>query len=184
MEKTYLIDGYNVIHAAPQLKRTLRDSGIEQARANLLNAVAAFAERHKGRCIVVFDGVAESGVVSPRVEAVFSRDRSADDVIREHAMRERAMRDGSRLVVVSSDLEILATARANMAEIVQSKSFAAQLTLGTHSTGLAPDPGPSAKAAARPHRIAEARERSEKPGAISRDDLDEWKKLFGMTDEE
>lgn len=170
MERTYVIDGYNVIHSSPELKRTLRNAGAERARADLLNAVAGFAERVSARCIVIFDGEAAAGAVTPRVSAVSSHRRSADDLIREHARAE-----GKRLVVVSSDLEIIATARVNMAEIVPSKAFAAGLHLGTHSAGLAPP----ADGAARPHRIAELRERSEKPGAVSRDDLDEWKKLFG-----
>lgn len=171
MQKTYIVDGYNVIHASPALKRTLRGAGAERARTELLNAVAGFAERKNALCIVVFDGVVAEEQVTPKVRAVSSRARSADEVI-----REQARVDGKRLVVVSSDLEIIQTARANMAEIVHSKAFAAELTAGTHSKGLA---APPADGSSRPHRIAEQRERSEKPGSISGDDMEEWKRLFG-----
>lgn len=171
MEKTYIIDGYNVIHASPQLKRTLNATGAERARTELLNAIAGFAERNNAQCIVVFDGVVETGVITPRVRVVSSRERSADEII-----RDRARTDGKRLSVVSSDLEIVQTARVNMANLIHSKAFAAQLTLGTHSQGLATPPSDGS---ARPHRIAELRECSEKPGGVSGDDIEEWKRLFG-----
>jgi predicted RNA-binding protein with PIN domain len=170
MQKTYIIDGYNVIHAAPELKRVLNQSGIEQARGALLNAVAGFAEKKNCSCIVVFDGVVDAEHVTPRVRAVSSRDRSADDVIRDESRR-----NGKNLAVVSNDLAIIHTARVNMATVVPSKAFAAELTIGTHSRGLAPPQDGSA----RPHRIAELKERSEKPGSVSGEDLDEWKRLFG-----
>ncbi len=174
MQRTYVIDGYNVVHASPELRRTMKEVGPERAAGDLLNAVAGFAERHDCRCIVVFDGVARQaesgGRITHRVQAVSSRDRSADDLI-----RELSRRDGPRLVVVSSDMEIVGTARATMSEVLPSKAFAAKLTLGTHSDGL----GPPADGSARPHRIAELRERSEKPGGMSRDDVEEWKRLFG-----
>ncbi|MEP7219345.1 MAG: NYN domain-containing protein [Bacteroidota bacterium] len=171
MKKIYVIDGYNVLHAATELKRTLDAFGIDKARGDLMNAIATFAERKKCDCIVVFDGVVDEGNLSTRVRVLSSRTRSADDIIREHA-RE----NGRNLVVVSSDLEIIGTARANMAMVVSARDFASELTLGTHSRGLAAPRGGSA----RPHRIAEIRERSEKPNALSEDDVDEWKKLFGM----
>jgi predicted RNA-binding protein with PIN domain len=172
MTKTYIIDGYNVIHASPDLKRAVDAFGIDRARGDLLNAVAGFAERRNCDCIVVFDGVVGRERITPRVRVLSSRTRSADDIIREEARRQ-----GKRLVVVSSDLEIIGTARANMAETIASREFAADLTLGTRSTGLA---SPPRDGSARPHRIAEQRERSEKPGGVSDDDVDEWKRLFGM----
>ncbi|MDB5033175.1 MAG: hypothetical protein JWQ98_416 [Chlorobi bacterium] len=172
MNRIYVIDGYNVLHAATELKRTLDAFGIERARGDLMNAIATFAERKKCDCIVVFDGVVNEGNLSSRVRALSSHTRSADDIIREHARES-----GRNLVVVSSDLEIMGTARANMAMVVSSRDFASELTLGTHSKGLA---APPRDGSARPHRIAEIRERSEKPNALSEDEVDEWKKLFGM----
>jgi predicted RNA-binding protein with PIN domain len=171
MQKTYIIDGYNVLHASPALKRLLNTAGADRARGELLNAVAGFAERKNALCIVVFDGVVGVEEVTPKVRVVSSRSRTADEVI-----REQARLDGKRLAVVSSDLEIIQTARANMAEVIHSKAFAAELTTGTHSKGLA---APPSDGSARPHRIAELRERSEKPGGMSSDEVEEWKRLFG-----
>lgn len=168
--KLYIIDGYNVLHVSPELKRALNAFGMDRARADLLNGVAGFAERKNAECIVVFDGAAEMQRVSPLVRVVASGKRSADDLIREHARQH-----GRKLAVVSNDLEIIATARANMAEVVPSKAFAAQLSLATGSRSAAPPSDGSA----RPHRIAELRERSEKPGSLSDNDIDEWKRLFG-----
>jgi len=173
VKKTYIIDGYNLIHASSELRRASDAFGIDRARADLLNAVAAFAERRSCDCIVVFDGVVGKERISPRVRAVSSRTRSADEVIREQARQH-----GRKLIVVSSDLEIVGTARTNMAETIPSRAFASELALEFAPTGGSP--APPTDGSARPHRIAELKERSEKPGAVSDDDIDEWKRLFGM----
>ncbi len=170
MKKIYLIDAYNVLHSSPDLKRTLNSFGIERARLDLLSAIAVFAEQRNIDCIVVFDGVVEPGQGSARVRVVSSHGRSADDLIREQARLH-----GRALAVVSNDLEIIATARVNLAAIVPSKAFVAELNIGAHARSASPPSDGSA----RPHRIAELRERSEKPGSVSDDDIDEWKRLFG-----
>jgi predicted RNA-binding protein with PIN domain len=172
MHKTYLIDGYNLIHASDDLSRVNGSFGMERARVELLKALADFARRMDCECVVVFDGVAAMGSTPKGVRVLSSRGRSADEIIREQA---RAM--GRKLAIVSDDLEIVGTARANMATVVGSKEFAARIDV------IAPDSAVSqardAARAARPHRIDELRQRSEKPGFVSDDDIDEWKKLFG-----
>ena len=165
MRKTYMIDGYNLLNASPELAATVRSFGMERARADMLRAVADFARRNGCDCTVVFDGVA-AGSQPSGVRVVSSRGRSADDLIREEARRS-----GRRLVVVTDDLEIIATARAMQATVVPTRTYLEQLSFA--STMVDRD-------ALRPHRIEELREPSEKPRSLDDDDIDEWKKLFGV----
>lgn len=164
MRKVYIIDGYNLLHACPDLKRTLTSFGMDRARADLLGALSSFARREGVECIVVFDGVTSD--TAPGVKVISSRSRSADDLIREHARSA-----GRSLVVVSSDLEIVSTARTNLATVVPSKRFAADLDLGSSA-------GEPQRGDARPHRLDEFYEKSEKPRES--DDIDEWRRLFGV----
>lgn len=164
MRKVYIIDGYNLLHASPELKRTLKSFGMDRARVDLLAALSSFARREGVDCIAIFDGVTND--TAPGVRVISSRNRSADDLIREHARSA-----GRSLVVVSSDLEIVSTARTNLATIVPSKRFAADLDLN-------PSSAPTERGDVRPHRLDELREKSEKPTAS--DDIDEWRRLFGV----
>jgi predicted RNA-binding protein with PIN domain len=164
MRKTYMIDGYNLLNASPELATTVRAFGMDRARADMLRAIGDYARRNGVDCTVVFDGVA-AGTALAGVRVVSSRGRSADDIIREEARRS-----GRRLVVVTDDLEIIATARIAQATVMPARAFLEQLSFA--STMIDSD-------AARPHRIDELRERSEKPGHVDDDDIDEWKRLFG-----
>lgn len=172
MTKTYIIDGYNLIHASADLKRTTEAFGIERARTDLVNALSDYVGRRKSKCTVVFDGVVPDGGGTARVRVISSRNRSADDLIREEARRY-----GKSLIVVSSDLEIVATAKVNLASVIGSKEFAVELGVITAAAGSGG--GKPTDGSARPHRIEELRESSEKPGVVSDDDVNEWRKLFG-----
>lgn len=164
MNKSYLIDGYNLIHASRDLSKMAASFGMERARIDLINQLASFAERRNCQVTVVFDGtVADQG--AGRVRVLSSRTRTADEVIREQARHE-----GRGLVIVSSDLEIVGTARTNLATSIKSAQFAQELITSNRYESLG---------GARPNRIEELRERSEKPGNPGDDDIEEWKKLFG-----
>jgi predicted RNA-binding protein with PIN domain len=169
MRKTVMIDGYNLLNASPELARTVGAFGMERARADMLRAVGDYARRSGCDCTVVFDGVA-SGMVPSGVRVLSSRGRSADDVIREESRRS-----GRRLVVVTDDLEIIATARTAMATVMPTRTFLEQLSFASTMVD---------REALRPHRIEELRERSEKPTHVDDDEIDEWKNLFerGRTD--
>lgn len=165
MRKSYMIDGYNLLNASPELARTVTAFGMDRARADMLRAIADFARRNGCECAVVFDGVA-SGMQPPGVRVVSSRGRSADDLIREEARRS-----GRRLVVITDDLEIVATARTCQATVLATRTFLEQLSFA--STMVDRD-------ALRPHRIEELRERSEKPNRVDDEEIEEWRRLFGV----
>jgi predicted RNA-binding protein with PIN domain len=160
-----MIDGYNLLNASPELARTATAFGMERARSDMLRAVGDFARRSGCDVTVVFDGVA-AGMVPSGVRVLSSRGRSADDLIRQEARR-----NGRGLVVVSDDLEIVGTARTAMATVIATRAFLEQLSFASTMVD---------REALRPHRIEELRERSEKPNRVDDDDIDEWKKLFGV----
>ena len=149
-----IVDGYNVIHRAPQLKpvgdRTLRES-----RDKLVNLLSWVFGAGDAQFIVVFDGA--EGVMATerqmRVEVRFSRPpQTADDVIRS-IVEDRVDRE-EHVTVVTSDLEVARHARAMGAEIAIADLFLAS----------ALDPAAS--------------ETPEKPATLTRKELEEWAAIF------
>jgi ribosomal protection tetracycline resistance protein len=124
----YIIDGYNLLHAIPQLKRTLGKDP-EGAREQLIHLVARQTTRRKFRCTIIFDGVRPDHPHAPAphspLHIVFSSPQSADGYIR--SMIEKS-KQRTNLVVISSDHEILNHARACMCTTHTSKYFSVQLT--------------------------------------------------------
>jgi predicted RNA-binding protein with PIN domain len=150
-----IVDGYNVIHRAEELKpgpdRTLR-----QSREKLLNLLAwAFGGGGEERFLVVFDGAEGGGRDggSGRIEVRYSRPpEKADDLIRR--LVEDQIERVERLTVVTSDLEVARHARAMGADISIADLFLASV-LG-------------------PAREGE----SEKPTTLSKREIEEWAEMF------
>ncbi len=127
---TVVLDGYNVIHALPELERQL-DRSLEAARAALMSLCAAYKARRGDitQLYVVFDGREEHGgglVEHPRgVTVLFSRKPEDAD---ERILRLiRAAGRRGRFVVVSNDNEIANNARALGAQVISAAQFHAQL---------------------------------------------------------
>lgn len=149
-----IIDGYNVILRAPELKpgpdRTLRE-----AREKLLNLLSWAVGTPEARFVVVFDGAEGGGRDgrSGRVEIRYSRPPDkADDLIRR--IVEEQMDRVDRITVVTSDLEVARHARAMGADISIADLFLA-----------------SALGPVRP-------EQGEKPTTLSKKELEEWAEMF------
>jgi predicted RNA-binding protein with PIN domain len=161
--REFLIDAYNVMFAHPQLGPLLRRD-LERAREEFLALVAMRIPADGTLGVVVFDAtrdprpvteVGRTGGGKQRgLQVVFARD-SADAWIQK---RIRDHEDASCLTIVTSDREILATARAHGAGITRVSEF---LQL----------------AARRNARTRALRDR-EKPEHSSQREIDEWKKLF------
>ena len=151
---TYLIDGHNLI---PKAGLSLRDAEDEQ---RLIRLLQEFARIHRKRVEVYFDG-APPGENRVRkygtITAHFVRKgRTADDAILARLRREgRAARN---FIVVSSDRQVRANARAYRAESLTSEAFAALLRQKTESDS------PSEKLA---------------PEDIPPDEVERWLKIFG-----
>lgn len=131
-----LIDGHNLIGRMADLH--LDDPEDE---AKLVARLRAFAARTGRRITVVFDQGLPGGhsreLSGGGVEVVFApTGHNADGILRE---RIRRARDPRALVVVTSDREIVAAARARGARVMRAEEFAAQFS--TSPPAVAPKPG-------------------------------------------
>lgn len=108
MRRVFVIDGYNVLHAAPGY-RSLLDRDPDAARIRLVADVAAHSSLHDHEAIIVFDGAGNpasdgSPHLAAGVTVVFSPyGRDADEII-EQTVAELAAA-GADVVVVTSDAE-------------------------------------------------------------------------------
>lgn len=150
----YIIDGYNLMHAIPSLKKLLARDAV-QAREELIAHVARLTHRRKFRGTIVFDGAkpqADFGVARAPIHVVYAAPQSADDKIKsliEHAPNR------AWLVVISSDHEILNFARVCSCQTHTSKYFA-NLLFDTGTSGEEKD-----------------------HSTLSKSQVDEWLRLFG-----
>jgi hypothetical protein len=104
---TYLIDGYNLMHAVGMLGTGTRPKGLEAARTRFLDWLAAAAGKRPGRLRVVFDAEKAPGR-SPEasyrgVWVRFAFRRTADDEIEELLAVEKRP---AAVTVVSNDLRV------------------------------------------------------------------------------
>ena len=102
-----IVDGYNVIHAWPQLKRLLGDASLEAARDRLIERLSVFGMVVGADVTVVFDAhrsasQTTSKAVVEGVHVVFTRKgHSADRVIEKIAYD--AAEVGDVITVATSD---------------------------------------------------------------------------------
>ena len=122
-----VVDGYNLIHAMPELAR-LVGSDLERARDVLVAKLAVYRSGRGVRVTVVFDG--RGTYVSQKrppggVEVVFSRaPQNADTKIKNMLALEKSPRSWT---VVTSDNSIVLFARDFGAKTIPSAEFAAKL---------------------------------------------------------
>ncbi|MHC4562238.1 MAG: NYN domain-containing protein [Planctomycetota bacterium] len=114
----YLIDGNNLLHAMLEI-------GPEVGRASLCAMLGKLIEPGERIC-VVFDGPSppeglRQQIDDTGVEAVYSLDRPADDIVCQRVDDDTAPR---RLSVVSSDREIRRHASRRKCQIIVSDEFA------------------------------------------------------------
>jgi uncharacterized protein len=114
----YLIDGNNLMHA-------LAEAGLAAERAGLTKLLAELAWSHQPheRVHVIFDGP-EPGPLDPpldaRVDATFSHQRTADELIAEQVLASTAPH---RLTVVSGDHAVQREAHKRRCRVVSSDDF-------------------------------------------------------------
>jgi predicted RNA-binding protein with PIN domain len=110
----WLIDGSNVLGS---------DRLSDEARRALLKRLAGFARAKKTRVTCVFDGEPSTNFATQlgAVSVVFSRTRTADDVIVERTTAGKGWR------VVTSDFGLAARVRRRDVEIVSPRELIAML---------------------------------------------------------
>jgi uncharacterized protein len=107
--RALIVDGYNIIHAWPALNVTMRTRGLEDARRQLVTALAEYAAQTGIAVTVVFDGQSRpgglpSGEHLDGVTVLFgSRLASADHVIERAAYQASQRGEGADVVVATDD---------------------------------------------------------------------------------
>jgi len=121
----YIIDGFNLGFKLPSAARRLKQGDTEKAIPIILAFIQSRYAAAGHKTIVVFDG--QQGLYPQRlgyahIQIKFSKaPQKADDIIRNFV---RNLKEARHWTVVSSDLEIMNTARDMGAHIVKSEDFA------------------------------------------------------------
>jgi predicted RNA-binding protein with PIN domain len=102
----YLFDGYNLLHAGPYA----------DAR-ELVDALASYVAVRGARGVVVFDGVGDDATRGP-LEVRFAT--NADTLLERLAAEHR---DEARVMLVTSDATVAASAGANVAKLSSQTFF-------------------------------------------------------------
>jgi predicted RNA-binding protein with PIN domain len=114
---TFLVDGYNLMHASGLARRGLPAGALQKARTRFLDWLAQAAEGRAVLIRVVFDSMKGAGAIPDAdhrgIRVRFSRGNTADDEIEE--MLETEPRRGG-LTVVSNDARLREAARRSGAE--------------------------------------------------------------------
>ncbi len=161
--KKVLIDGYNVIKAAPG--RFARMTDLAAQRSHLLRLLQSSAVWQGSVVVVIFDG--SSGLQSPHrsyrnIQVIYSgKKKEADDIIQESIRKEAHQ---AALLVISSDRRILNTARDHGARAMTSRQFWQEMDT------------PGKKYSPRPSQESDP----ERP--LSKKEIAEWHKLFTERD--
>lgn len=159
---TLIIDGYNLLHASGVFGADRGPRGFEQSRLALLDLLVDLLGSRAAETIVVFDAArAPDGLpgrlVHGGIRVWFAREYpDADSLIEELVAGDTAP---THLVVVSSDRRLQAAARRRRARAVSCEEWLAD---------------------ARAARRRTAAEREEKPAAPGPEDVEYWRKYFGV----
>ncbi len=129
-EPLLIVDGYNVLHAWPEM---LRGGDLEAARQRLEDRVAEYEATRGMRALLVFDGRTRPGPNGPTaayaVETIFSgKGLSADHLIERRIVEVRAATDEYLpITVVTSDRLIHALAMRERAAVTGAREFIREL---------------------------------------------------------
>lgn len=95
----FLIDGNNLIHKIPEIKKLNKDIATEK----LIFLLQRYFVNKKVQVTIFFDGHSATDIRT-NFEIVYSLNRKADELIKQRI--DRSVRN-KNLIVVSSDLEII-----------------------------------------------------------------------------
>ncbi|EMM83984.1 YacP-like NYN domain protein [Leptospira interrogans str. 2006001854] len=102
------IDGFNLIYKFPDLEESMYQNRLSDARRTLLEWIELYSKKRKTKLSHFFDGKKEIGnevlqETFGKLNVYYSRDRKADDLIKEFVRTQIRPAD---VQVVSSDKEI------------------------------------------------------------------------------
>jgi len=123
----YLIDGYNLLHAAGYIPRKATTAHLERARQRLYRFLAArLSEAERQRTTIVFDVRRHRDIIPGWETHSGMTIRNAVDVADADTLIEQLIRDHSapkQLSVVSSDRRLHRAARTRRAQAIDSDQF-------------------------------------------------------------
>ena len=159
---TLIIDGYNLLHASGVFGAERGPRGFEASRLALLDMLVDLLGDSAADTIVVFDAArAPDGLpgrlVHDRIRVWFAREYpDADSLIEELVADDDAP---ATLLVVSSDRRLQAAARRRRARAVSSEEWLESMRAARRARGRRPEAKPP------------------EPGP---DDVERWKRYFGL----
>ncbi len=169
MRVDFIIDGYNLMHAAGLAREKYAPGGLERSRNRLLSLVRhGLTQVQRAHTTVVFDGQGSTGDFSSEFRyhgmlvTFSSPGQEADDIIEELIAAHSFPKN---LIVISGDHRLHKAARVRKAQAIDSTEFFEQLERTRK------------KRASRNH--PEANVEPEKP---SRGDAEDWLSEFGEID--
>jgi len=125
-KKHLLIDGYNIIHAWPDLKKSLKTLGLDVTRSKLADIVRVIHDTEKLRLTIVFDGKgSDVEIERPTPEKTFSllfspRGISADTLIEQLASNAKKNQE---IIVATDDSMIALSASSSGAIVISSHAL-------------------------------------------------------------
>ena len=170
--QTYLIDGYNLLHAMGILLGRVGPHGLEKARLNLLGVLAGSFDKEADRLTVVFDAASAPAGVEAKQEyrditVLFAQGgQEADDLIESLISRQD---NPKNLVVISDDRRLQRAARHRNAQPMTCGDFLDLMDRRRQT---------------RPSEIAESSPSSEKENLSNPEDTQHWLHEFRDLQEE
>jgi len=123
MQKTYIIDGNNLIGKIPQLWR-MQKKDKQSSRSGLVFQLEIYFHQKKIRVSLHFDGFQNEVIRGKGIKITYSNNTSADNKIKD----EISLYNNPKLItVVSSDLNVQDFARVNSCSIIKSEQFAREM---------------------------------------------------------
>lgn len=121
IKKHLLIDGYNIIHAWPVLKKALKEIGLEGSRTMLANIVRVIHDTEGLRLTIVFDGQGHNiKIERPTPELTFSLLYSPSGVSADALIEQLSSfpKKGQEIIVATEDSMIRQSATSFGATII------------------------------------------------------------------
>jgi predicted RNA-binding protein with PIN domain len=128
-----IVDGYNVVHAWPELKLTLESRGLDDARRQLVHELSEYAAHTGVDVTVVFDAHARAETSEPShvVDGVTvrfgTRAASADHVIERLASESARRGAAGQVTVATGDRLQRAMVGAMGASTISAQTLAAEV---------------------------------------------------------
>lgn len=116
----YVIDAFNFIHSVQELSESIAPH-VDLIRYIKANHLTGSRTNH---AVIIFDGYPKDEVLQEReFEVLFSKSRTADDVIREYLLKSKHPR---QIVVVSDDNAVRGNAAVCGAKALSNSEFCGQ----------------------------------------------------------